>query len=394
MVKQSLRFVGAAFLVATVGVATANAQGGYVRLQPDNNSGTIDANAEAVTLSRAAGYGSMSVQITGTFSGNIEPQCTTNGTTYQAIQMVPSNSSTPVSALSTTGLWWAPINCYGVRVVSTSWTSGSAIATVIITQQTFASLVDGSVLSGMSANMATAAQELTTIRQTLNVDVQAQNTAGSAGPQIMGECDDVSTVAVTTEGFAHRFRLNCTTREMAIGGGVAHDAVDAGQPIKIGGRAIVLGANPTSVADADRTDALYTRAGQQFVIGGHPNVFSYEWEIDDADGAQTNAALLTVSSGTKIIITSAYFTCDNDNSDDINMRLGLAAATLATADPATAAAGIILRHYGVPAGGGIQRGSGAGIIAIGADGEDLRLTMADPAGGACVVGVSGFTIAG
>jgi hypothetical protein len=47
------------------------------------------------------------------------------------------------------------------------------------------------------------------------------------------------------------------------GGDVAHDGVDSGNPVKIGGKA--SGALPTAVAAADRTDAYFDREGRQIV---------------------------------------------------------------------------------------------------------------------------------
>lgn len=47
---------------------------------------------------------------------------------------------------------------------------------------------------------------------------------------------------------------------------VAHDAVDSGNPLKIGGKART--SLPTAVADADRVDALLDAQGRQVVIAG------------------------------------------------------------------------------------------------------------------------------
>jgi hypothetical protein len=47
-------------------------------------------------------------------------------------------------------------------------------------------------------------------------------------------------------------------------GNVAHDAVDSGAPLKVGGKAAT--ADPTAVAAADRVDALYTTLGKQVVL--------------------------------------------------------------------------------------------------------------------------------
>ncbi len=50
-------------------------------------------------------------------------------------------------------------------------------------------------------------------------------------------------------------------------GDVAHDAVDSGNPLKIGGQARTT--NPTPVANADRVNAMYDSLGRQVVVLSH-----------------------------------------------------------------------------------------------------------------------------
>ncbi len=173
-------------------------------------------------------------------------------------------------------------------------------------------------------------------------------------------------------------------------GEIAHGGVDSGNPVKVGAVAIAHGTNPTAVAAADRTNLYANRAGIPFVISGHPNVIARSATIDDADGAQTNASLLTVSGGSKIVVTSISATCSGSNSGAIAVRLGFGTATLAAASE-TGADGILLEGK-FPAGGGHQRGNGAGILGVGADGEDLRVTCDDPVGGSLFVTFSYYTI--
>lgn len=174
----------------------------------------------------------------------------------------------------------------------------------------------------------------------------------------------------------------------SISGDVAHDTADAGEPVKIGAKAIAHGTNPTAVTADDRTNLYANRAGILFTIGGHPNVICKNLNVTDGDGAQTDTALVTVSSGTKIVVTHVTVTADNANTGDVAVRIGFGTANTPSAD----AAGIILAHAGVPKGSGVSVGNGAGIIGIGADNEDLRLTCEDPAGGAIDIVVGYFTI--
>lgn len=174
---------------------------------------------------------------------------------------------------------------------------------------------------------------------------------------------------------------------------VPHDQPDAGNPIKVGGRAVSFGATPTAVAAADRFDVLGTRAGIVFTQPGHPNTIPFECQVEDADGAQTNAACVTVSAGTKIVVTGISAHCDASNTGPINVIVGFGTATL-PARAHTGATGILLAVDGIIAGGGDNKGYAGGVVGVGADDEDIRFTMEDPAGGACSVEGSYYTIAG
>jgi hypothetical protein len=169
-----------------------------------------------------------------------------------------------------------------------------------------------------------------------------------------------------------------------VDGNVAHDAADSGNPVKVGAKAIAHGASPTAVAANDRTDLYANRHGIPWVIGGHPNVKTTQVNYTDADGAQTNTAIITVGAGTKIVVTHITVTADNANTTDVQCRIGFGAAST----PGNDSDDVILSHPGIPPGGGITIGNGGGIIGVGADGEDLRITCEDPTDGSidCVVG--------
>jgi hypothetical protein len=158
----------------------------------------------------------------------------------------------------------------------------------------------------------------------------------------------------------------------AAGGTVAHDAVDSGNPVKVGARAVTHGANPTAVAAGDRVDQIANRAGVPFHIGGHPNILSLRLQFT---AAQTNTAIITAAAGNKIIVTSFQVTLDNASTVFPSVRIGFGVTTTPTTT------GVIGAHGGVPAGGGFGRGDGSGIIGMGADDEDLRITTVGAATG-------------
>jgi hypothetical protein len=178
---------------------------------------------------------------------------------------------------------------------------------------------------------------------------------------------------------------------LAVGGGTPHDAVDSGNPQKMGAKAIAHGTNPTAVAAADRTDLYANRAGIPFHIGGHPNIVSAEYFTS---GAITDDNILpAISAGTKYVITSITVACSAANATNPSVRIGFGATTL-TAQGATnadAVTKIILSHPGIPAGSGIVKGNGAGIVGIGGDGEELRITCTTPTT-SMIVQVDYFTI--
>ena len=175
-----------------------------------------------------------------------------------------------------------------------------------------------------------------------------------------------------------------TTDVVAVGGNVAHDSADSGNPNKVGCKAIAYGSTPTAVTANDRSDVYCNRAGVLFV-GQHPNtvVFYNEYTATQAD-----TAIVTVAAGTKVVVQRALISCGDSNTSDISFRLGFGTATV----PATGSAGIVLGSAGL--GSGTFSGKAyTGPWVAGADDEDLRLDLSEPEG-TCDIEVAYFTIAG
>ena len=175
------------------------------------------------------------------------------------------------------------------------------------------------------------------------------------------------------------------TSSVEIAGTVPHDGIDRGNPIKVGFRTIAHGTNPTAVAAADRTDWLANRAGVPFVMGGHPNILTLKHTTITT--AVTDAAIVTVAGGLKIVVTRLSVTLDNASTVFPTVLIGFGA----TNTPTTT--GVLYSHGGFPAGGGTNIGDGSGILGVGADGEDLRITTTGNAtGNGLQVTVSYYTI--
>jgi hypothetical protein len=221
-----------------------------------------------------------------------------------------------------------------------------------------------------------------------NVTLDAGSKTGIVGNVTLSDSKGyIGLVTVTQANTARTITGNITINSGTIttltGGGVAHDGVDSANPHKIGLKAIAHSTNPTAVAAADVTDWYANRAGIPFVIGGHPNIVSLEVAYTTA---QTNAAIVTVGSGVKIVVTEIRATCDNANTVDTGVRVGLGATTTPTTT------GVVLTHPGIAPGSGDSRGDGSGILAIGADNDDLRITSEVPTGGSLRILVSYYTI--
>jgi len=178
----------------------------------------------------------------------------------------------------------------------------------------------------------------------------------------------------------------------AVGGGTPHDSVDSGNPIKIGGKAVAHGSNPSAVAAGDRSNAYTNVHGIPFAIGGHPNIQSAEYYTT---AAQTDDNILpAISTGTIYVITCITVTASAANTVNTSVRIGFGTANVPTqgSSGADGVAKMILSHPGIAPGSGIVKGTGSGIVGIGGDGEELRITNSAPTTGSLIVQVDYFTI--
>jgi hypothetical protein len=99
----------------------------------------------------------------------------------------------------------------------------------------------------------------------------------------------------------------------------------------------------------------------------------------------------TVASGLKVVITRLTVNISNACTVNVGVKIGFGATTL-PADNTTGVAGVLVDNDGFPPGGGVNVGDGSGIIGVGADGEELRITSDTPTGGSIHVSYSYFTI--
>lgn|SRR3990167_8623556 len=307
-------------------------------------SGTLSAEDQTVAIS-CEGAVTVGVQITGTFSiTSISPEATIDGTTWVTMPIYAYNPTfgyfNPTIAPSTVGIYRATVSGFNqFRVKAVGYTSGTATITMRANNGT--SMTHGEVLIA------------STDGNRLGIDINGQIASEVVGKFAHDEFED------TNWG-----------------------------PVKMGMKAVNLGATPTAVATDDITNWWAMRNGIPFVLAGHPNTLSQNLQITDADGAQTDTAIITAAASTAIVVTKCSVTADNANTVDVSVRIGFGTASTPAAD----AAQIILFHPGISAGSGVVEGNGAGIIGIGASNEDLRVTCEDPTTGSISIIVTYFTI--
>jgi hypothetical protein len=149
--------------------------------------------------------------------------------------------------------------------------------------------------------------------------------------------------------------------------------VGTSKVMAVGLNAVAHGSAPDAADAGDAVIPLANRHRVPFVIGGHPNAVATRTQFT---AAQTDVSLVgTINAGTKVVVTGFQVTLDNASTVFPSVRIGFGAANTPTAT------GVIGAHGGLPAGGGFGRGDGSGIVGVGGDGEELRITTVGTATG-------------
>lgn len=141
-------------------------------------------------------------------------------------------------------------------VVTASVNNGAGAAAVNIQDGGNTITVDGAVSISGSITPGTAATNLGKAEDSPaasgDVGIFALSVANEAQANLVADGDYV----------AHAADIKGNSLTV---GNLAHDAVDAGFPLKIGGQARIT--NPAAVVDADRVNAIFDKLGKQVVVG-------------------------------------------------------------------------------------------------------------------------------
>jgi hypothetical protein len=297
-------------------------------------------------------------------TGNISTKIDTLAGAVTGTEMQVDVLTMPTVAVTQSGTW----DEVGINDSGNSLTVDAPVGTPV-----FVRLSDGSsAIATLPVSLASVPSHAVTNAGTFAVqDATVATNTGNAATSL-GVMDDWD---------------NAASDGASVSGDVAHDVADAGEPVKMGMKAVALKANPTEVAAGDRTNWYADVSGVPFVLGGHPNVLTQSIQVTDADGAQTDTAIITAAANVAVVVTKVSVMADNANTGDVSVRIGFGTANTPSVD----AAQVLLFHPGIAPGSGVVEGNGAGIIGIGASNEDVRITCEDPAGGSINAIVTYFT---
>jgi hypothetical protein len=180
-------------------------------------------------------------------------------------------------------------------------------------------------MAGVAIAMGTGVRTSGTQRVTIATDdvVPASQsgtwTVGLSASQTLATVTTVSTVTTLS------------------GGGVAHDGVDSGNPVKVGGRAVAGLSGATLVAAADRSDLVTDTAGS-LLIRKTPLEDIVTGVLTNTDGASTSV-IAAQGAGVKTYIT--------------DVTIANSSATNVTVDLRDGTAGSVKWTFPVPANGGV-----------------------------------------
>jgi hypothetical protein len=124
-----------------------------------------------------------------------------------------------------------------------------------------------------------------------------------------GTDGDYSPLQVDADGALY-VTVASTSGSTQVEGDVAHDAVDSGNPVKVGGRAHQT--NRTAVADADRTELMTDDVGRLITVSSHVRDLVVK-QYTEITNSSENTVLTAGAAGVFHDITAIYMTSSVNN---------------------------------------------------------------------------------
>ncbi len=163
--------------------------------------------------------------------------------------------------------------------------------------------------------------------------------------------------------------------------------------VMMAGAAVVAHGAPDAADAGDAGALLVNRHRVLWTIGGNPNAKSATY---NATGSGTDDNILpAISAGTVYVITGLTITLDAAATVNVAVRIGFGTSTVPALGAAAADAvdDILFYHPGIVPGTTVSIGNGAGILGVGGDGAELRITNGAPTTGTLGITVRYYTIA-
>jgi len=103
--------------------------------------GSLTAAEQAVTISNLRGAGSVSVQLTGTWTATVTFEVSNDGTNWVAVELTTPDGAAAASTATTTGIYCGPIAAhFKFRARCSAYTSGTIVTTVCTSPAGYISL--------------------------------------------------------------------------------------------------------------------------------------------------------------------------------------------------------------------------------------------------------------
>jgi len=165
--------------------------------------------------------------------------------------------------------------------------------------------------SGLNGRLQRIAQRLTTLITALGTQVFGAGTAAAA-QRVTHASDDPAVTALQVMDDWD----NGASDGASVSGDVAHDSADAGEPVKIGGKAV--SAEPTAVTANDRVNSIFDLVGKQIVLP-YANPENFVSGVITSAITDTTSTLLIAAPAaglrnyiTQITISNAHATVGTD----------------------------------------------------------------------------------
>jgi hypothetical protein len=258
------------------------------------NNGTIAALNATVSLT-AAGLGTVGLGVTGTWVGTLVAEIDVGDGVWDLIPMVDNTLGSAVVSTTVNGNWLLGVaGALTLRIRASAWTSGTATIFLNGTSAAAGVFLSRSIPTGVnvigSVVLAAGANSIGTLGANSGVDIGDVDVTSVPAPlNVVGGGVEATALRVTIANDSTGLVSvddNGGSLTVDAAGDIADDAIDSGNPVKVGGVAVETDdTDPGEVAEGDRANFRTDMNRRQLVNLRHPRGFSTN---DEYAAAQTD----------------------------------------------------------------------------------------------------------